>query len=496
MFAREPAHGGGWFYGKRVSPLMLTLVVVLLGVLVCSALPTRASALCAIKNPNCGWSDPKPLPRPPPPRDNAVFRWSIAQVQADGNGDVVEVNFDRTDESDTSPVTLNGCGSTAANGLQSYTWTFSDETIAPITSANCSVVWRRHLSHEFRTVDVTLTITPKTGSRFSVTHTIRYRDRVIASLGDSAASGEGAPDNPTTGAFVASRDCDRSGWAASAQAALQIQRALPDTTVHFWHLACSGATIAEEGVPFVKYRLDAGGLLNPYNSHHHNVKPPLKPQVDRLSDLMGKTGLPVDRLLITAGANDIGWATVLHDCFIVKGIGLLITPVLADFEENACIAVDDGRVRGAVRNLDVHFAKLAARLNDLMRQRRGQLGPDNIYLTQYFDPLDSLRPQPLVCAGEPLAGPYLRNWGVAVIESPLQTDLQKAAVINHWNFIDGIRKAFQGHGVCQWPPAKHWMNALLDAHVQKNPDGTWHANRVGQLHIATIIKEAISPQLS
>ena len=95
------------------------------------------------------------------------------------------------------------------------------------------------MTHTLASVDVTLTVNPAGGGAgLFTTRTVTFRDIVIASLGDSAASGQGASEIIGHGkpAFVASQACDRSGVAASAQAAWRIQNNLPNTTVHFWHL--------------------------------------------------------------------------------------------------------------------------------------------------------------------------------------------------------------------------------------------------------------------
>ena len=296
-------------------------------------------------------------------------------------------------------------------------------------------------------------------------------------------------------AFNVSDVCDRSGWAASALAALQLQRSLQDTTLHFWHLACSGATIYTPGGHAFGYNaIDDGGLLNPYTGvHHTQKKPPLEAQLTRLENLMDETGLPVSRLLITAGANDTGWAVVLQQCLIAKIVTAILNPLEATLAEDGCLNGYTVPEHSALMNLPSHFAKLAEAINSLSAQRPGQLSESNVYLTQYFDPLDSLSRQPLVCPGEPLAGQGLRQWGVQAVEKPLQQGVMNAAGTYHWHLIDGIRRAFQGHGVCQ-TSAKRWINSLDDSLFEQSDNyGTWHANRTGQRQIARITLDAIAP---
>jgi hypothetical protein len=464
-----------------VLPVVTITLTAGLGLLVAPV--TAASAdICQ----TCGGGGPPPPP--PPPKNLAEFTFAVQQLQADSNGAAAEVDYDDTSESSVSPVILDACGSTAVNGIAGYAWSFSDGT-PPISTSDCETTWHRPLSSTYHDLNVTLTILPKSGSSFSVTHAEQYRDLVIASLGDSAASGEGAAENQTSPAFDISENCDRSGWAASSQAALRMQQSMPDTTVHFWHLACSGATLAEGANGDVT----EGGLLYPYDGIRRGQTLPA--QVTELGTLMSETKLPVSALLITAGANDTGWANVMETCLFQSVIAGVTDPLAFYFVQDSCINGYAGQVASAVAALPSHFALLNAALVQLMIAYPGQLTPWDIYLTQYWDPVDSLSAQPLVCGGEPLAGQDMRNWAVSAILNPLQADVQNAASTFDWNFIGGIQQAFQGHGVCQ-AASNRWINSVLDSVAEQGDfNGSWHANRTGQLQIASIIYNAISPNL-
>jgi hypothetical protein len=471
-----------------------------------------ASAACKINVP-CGFSPPKPpvVPKPTNPNVDAIrFAWSQPQLTGDGNGGVAEINYDVNAEASTVPVRLNACGSTATTQITSYRFSFDDGS-APIASTNCTVIWSRRTSPTFRSVNVTITVYKSDGSSFSTTRVIRYRDLVIASLGDSAASGEGTQDN----GYAASPNCDRSGLAATALAALQVQRDVGSATVvHFWHLACSGATISAAGTgPFVDRKSDpndpypSGGLLDPYSGARHMQKggasPPLPPQMDRLQTLIGQSQLPVARLLIQAGANDGGWATVLKDCLTVGGeawltLGPLTGDLVANSNENACLTGWTPPVNTAMSNLwgpqNSHFNALHNRVIKLMADKPGMLEPQNIFLTQYYDPLDSLSNQPVLCAAEPFAELVLRQWGVNRVEKRLQADVSAAATAYKWGFIGGVQKAFQGHGVCH--TNSRWVNSWYDSEfVYKHENGTWHPNADGQHAMGNIIYTAIKPGL-
>jgi hypothetical protein len=440
-------------------------------VLSCAVAATITAAVAAAATPAHAATD-------------AAFSWQLAQLSTDRAGAVAETNYDLAPEHNWSPVLLNAC-TPVEDGIpiRSYSWSFSDGDPS-ITTTSCLATWHRPLSEAYTSTQVTLVATPVVGQPASVTHTIRYRDRVIASLGDSAASGEGAPQKGSA-ALWAARYCGRSGWAASAQAALQIQRLLQDTTVHFWHLACAGATItAADSRPWWDQDhnepLYFGGMLDPYNgTYGDQTHLPIPAQIDRLQQLQQQTGLTVDRLLITLGANDTHWATVAEDC-----LNPLHEPT--PHQQQVCLQGYAPRVDQSVALLPSHFDALAQAL----ARNPGWQG--RVWINEYFDPLDSLSgPQTPFCGGEVFASQYLRNWAIAHVENPLQDDVQKAASRYGWHFVGGIQHAFQGHGVCWLDPNRRWINSATDSLVaQGDVDGTWHANKTGQLHIADIMMQA------
>jgi hypothetical protein len=414
----------------------------------------------------------------------AIFSWQLAALHTDNTGAVAETNYDLTSESESpkSSVVLYACANGSPLTIRLYHWTFSNGDPA-ITTRTCVTTWSRPLSAAYTTTDVTLTVFPFSGRPRTATHTIRYRDRVIASLGDSAASGEGAPQNGSPALWTA-RYCGRSGWAAGAQAALQVQRSLPDTTVHFWHLACAGASItAADSSPWWTKSdngpLYFGGLLDSFHGTYGDQKDPppplLPPQITRLRQLQQQTGLVADRLLLTVGANDTHWSTVTEDC---------VDPAhrLTPHQQQVCLAGYASRVDHSVGLLPAHFNALARAL------ARDAEWHGRVVINEYFDPLDSLSPQVQVCGGEVFASQYLRNWAITHVENPLQEDVHNAAARYGWHLVDGIRQAFQGHGVCWIDVNRRWVNSFSDSLVaQRDLDGTWHADRTGQSQMAGIM---------
>jgi hypothetical protein len=212
---------------------------------------------------------------------------------------------------------------------------------------------------------------------------------------------------------------DRAKHLWRIRAALRVQEELgSDTTVHFWFLACSGASITAADVDsfWGTDPADLGGMLDNYNGAKQQET--LSPQVDRLRELIQQSALAVDALLMTTGANDTHWATVAQGCLPMNAPG----DPLGELNQFACLNSYKGPVVTAFALLPDHFNKLGEALNGLVRS-------DHVFLTEYFNPVDSLAnpSQAGPCLGEVLASSYLRRWAIDNFENPLQDAVQNAA---------------------------------------------------------------------
>ena len=230
---------------------------------------------------------------------------------------------------------------------------------------------------------------------------------------------------------------------------------------------------------------DWGGMLSPYSGAKNPNPPapplpPLTPQVNRLTQLRTQSGLPISTLLMTIGANDTGWSIVAENC--LKTSLAALAGVSADIAEGICLATFQGKVGDSVATLPKHFADLGSALKAVVPANR-------VYLTDYFDPEDSIIGPSPSCPGEVVASYTLRQWAITYVENPLQRDVQAAAGANGWHYLTGIRQAFQGHGVCNpdTSPTGRWVDSILDSQIGQNDiNGTWHANTYGQNQIAAI----------
>ena len=134
--------------------------------------------------------------------------------------------------------------------------------------------------------------------------------------------------------------------------------------MHLWHLACSGASItADDSAAWGSDRAALGGLLDPfYGSPVGGVRgPALTPQVTRLQQLINSSGLTVDRLLLTIGANDVRWANVAVQCMPLGAqLPTLLFPI-PYAQQDACLDQYKPLVAAAISHLPSHFAKLPHR---------------------------------------------------------------------------------------------------------------------------------------
>jgi hypothetical protein len=488
----------------------------------------------------------------------ARFGAAALGLTARADGDVIE-------PSGTDPVLTQSVGKLSFNGCDSPTgdprnrawrivnwyWRVVDGETTQFyggDAGSCQIYLDRPLTASWGTWTVTLTVRRSDG-RLSEpeTHIVRYRDLVIASLGDSAASGEGVPDVSTSNCSVlefelgrchdkprwAAGDgaqCDRSGWAASAQGALRAQKNLTSgrrdpgtgslidslTSVTFWHLACSGASIADpspaefSGSGMTDSQIAAaaygnGGLLTPYHGENQlpgtpcnpyktppittGCTPALHPQVDQLKTLIASSGRQPDVLLITAGANDTKWSDFVKLCYPLP-LGVSDTTCLSDaytgpvLRRLHCYLMPDSFCAGygGLPESPDRFGQLALAL------RAMSINPSSVFLTEYWDATRDDRsgflggPYAWWCPNDILApGSFARRWGHENVVVPLNAKIDQAAAANGWNLIP-IAKIFDGHGLCS---TDTWIVSPTESIRHENStNGSWHANQNGQNAIA------------
>jgi lysophospholipase L1-like esterase len=275
----------------------------------------------------------------------------------------------------------------------------------------------------------------------------------IVAVGDSYASGEGAP-----GPAWIDSSCHRSPIAGPQDAAARLN-VFPQSFMSF---ACSGATTSS--------------LLGPNG------------QFNRLP--VG----PIDALTISIGGNDIGFAEVVKTCVSTP-------PNLM-----GCDALD-ASVSNALADLPAAllrvFAAVPARVS-------------NVFVTQYPDPttgaggaLCGTIESPAFHGLEGISAAEAA-WASSRIVDRLNATLRAAVDAANdrlpephpvFHFVNGISFRFFRHGYCTglgspapwaWPNPRFIATPVDSLTRQGDPNGTMHPNDLGQQAIGEVLAAAMS----
>ncbi len=376
------------------------------------------------------------------------------------------------DASEVSMVDDRG----APRPIDTFGWTVSGEGIDPIevtAGSSQAVVELAEGSY-----DVTLEV--RSGAAVeALTQPIDVSDILIVSIGDSYGAGEGNPEVPGDppqwaddgSPQVTQQEIDhdfahRSGLAGPAQAALEIERSDPRTSVTFVFLAVSGASIDEGIVGEGEQRVGGDGSTGR-----------LRPQIDELIDLMGcgsdgssSCHRRIDALLVSTGGNDIGFAFTLGSLIALDPV-LVVNPIYENLLDNL---ISD--VANAIEELPVTFEHLAQALEDV--------AIEEIYLTAYPGSATYANGgRILTCdeaGGDLLPGLEVDSYELDLVGetllAPLNDTLRTIAQEQSWRFVDGHLAEFAGHGYCGSDPYDGGMfvgNPFPEPVPASTPDARW-----------------------
>lgn len=332
--------------------------------------------------------------------------------------------------------------------IEKYEWTFAGEEEVKLDAGESS---QAVVSLPEGRFEVTLEIRGG-GQLRTLDGVIEVSDILIVSIGDSFASGEGNPDTPGDPALWADDGmaagslqelahdlAHRSTLAGPVQAALEIERSDPHTSVTFVFLAASGASL-EEGI------MGAGREAVASDGQRRS----LRPQLDQLSELAGCTEQgcqrTVDSLLISAGGNDIGFSFTLGSLILLDP-ALVVNPIYGNLLNNL---VSD--VESEISDLPSAFTDLVAAVE--------RLDPAAVYLTAYPDPSRvSGGGRLLACesiGGDLVPGLEIDRDELEIVRErilkPLNDTLESIADAEDWVFVDAHIETFAGHGYCGTDP--------------------------------------------
>jgi len=271
------------------------------------------------------------------------------------------------------------------------------------------------------------------------------RPLVIASVGDSVASGEGNPAGRGSSRHAwLSEQCHRSRVAGPALAVAGL-RARRDVGVDFLAVACSGASIPH-------------GLLGT----HRGIEPGdrLAPQLEEVEAFA--RGRRIDALLMSVGANDIGFGRIVRLC----------AARLADRLRSCRRGAAGEAFRRGRAALPARLAALAARLG------RMGMDPGRVFVSEYFDPTgggDGRYCRRIL--GATVAAGDLR-WARSEVLATLNAALRTAARRYGWRYVGGVAAQFRTHGYCA---GERWIMRLHESVLlQGDVFGALHLNAAGQ----------------
>jgi hypothetical protein len=317
--------------------------------------------------------------------------------------------------------------------------------------------------------DVTLTASNGALSSTS-SRRIPVEDLLIVSIGDSYASGEGNPErnrrvihyiptyqipyavletqwaddgagqpafgSPSSGSVEARhRRAHRTTLAASAQAALDIERADPGTSVTFVSVAASGAT-------------GRIGVYGPYSGVSYEpaiAGGVLPPQLSEVRDLVGARR--IEALTVSLGGNDAGFSRVVES-------------LLRDKDRSQVKQAISSGSWGSLGFDSVRLAGLDGlpAMYDAVQATIDLLGLDvmNVFITEYPDLTSELDGGDLVWCEEVLESiaPTKEidadefRWVFNNFLVPLNQAIKTWAQLNQWQYVDGISEPSAAHGVC------------------------------------------------
>ncbi len=437
-----------------------------------------------------------PVPASPQPvildtTAHAVFNWSVPN-RYNASWAAYDPATSRYNTSFVNPTSwslnLNACASTSAHAITGYRYTVAQVGTGwsrSLATTACRLNLNNVLPAQGSYL-VTLTLTTRgafNGVSSPSTQSVRIRDILIVSMGDSLASGEGNPDVPgrytytvnwrlqvTRHTIVPARwkdqRCHRSANSGPARAARAIEYADPHTSVTFVSVACSGAEI--------KNLVDV-----PYQGSEPVGSSKLPPQSRVVAYLVGphspRGGRPIDALLVSAGINDLKFSDIIEGC---------ATNVVAPWNDSAT-CVTDGGIADQVSELRRSYGLLGLVLALGLPNAKG------IYLNDY---------PARVFQGGGCGVLGVKGIGISTHEGAVMTrwgERMNAAIATaarsyaryHWHLVGGLEQRFTGHAYCS---ARSWFNTFEKSMTtQGNNKGTAHPNLIGHAAYAAMIRSAI-----
>jgi hypothetical protein len=322
--------------------------------------------------------------------------------------------------------------------------------------------------------------------RSDVQEFLMPRPMTIALLGDSYASGEGAPNRPllrnletANGALDKGPGmwddtlCHRSKHGGLRQGIRTLIAEMTTFEFDYVNVTCSGATIGD-GLITNQFLDDDGLPMDPGNRKPGGSKPA---QIRQVLDWLETKKYPVlDALVMSIGGNDVGFDWVVTTC---------LAAILGD-----CADEIKKVVRQALADLPASYASLNASFIAEFQKRRKAIG--RVFITEYPDPTNGADGKscslgltrgtgnPFDCWGPLEAGISASDFSFLRTEvlAGLNSAVAAAAKAHGWDLVGGIAERSTTRGLCNCNSG--YFNTLGQSdHVQGDLYGSVHPNAAG-----------------
>lgn len=397
-------------------------------------------------------------------------------------------------------ITLDGCASTSKYAVTGYTFTIAQIGTAwtqTQTTPTCKLVLQSLPARGSYRASLTMrTRGAVDGVSSPVTRTTAVKDYLIVSMGDSLASGEGNPDVPGSYSYSVDIDyddwpeisvqtnkaatwkderCHRSAKSGPSLAAKAFEDASPYTSVTFVSVACSGAEVRHLISDSYAGQVPVGSTTEP-------------PQIQAVAQLVGPRAAngprPIDALLVSAGINNLGFASIINRCATNNNFSSSHT---------GCVYADNLQTK--IDDLTRQYAYLALSLAVGLPNTR------EVYLSNY--PAQVFRGGGCGALGGSPGGVHVPGLGIDTDEvakmntagSALNSSIATAASTfrsdpYQWNRIPDLTAPFRLHAYCD---SDSWFNTLEhSAKTQGDINGTAHPNAAGHARYASILRSTIT----
>ncbi len=334
----------------------------------------------------------------------------------------------------------------------------------------------------------------------------------VFTIGDSYASGEGAPDSDgvfddngsvqnsqfedwdtrfggspaNPGLNQDSTRCHRSGHTStSAVAVAALQNAFADLDVDWQSVACSGAAIVASGHLDGSTPANKGGILRGYDGVDNlskrgigsdKLSPTVYPsQIGQLNTIIASRPAgprrAIDALVMDLGGNDVGFGDIIADC-------TNIFPFKSDCDTDTAVAafVTGGLNKLSPTSGNGLYDRLNASLHDNPLSGTGDPAlhttPQATFLTAAPNPL--LPATGSFCDRTPKGGPEENvtaaesAWVTSHVADQLNAAMQRESTQHDWTFVDDYLGDFVGHAICT-PSPNNLVNTNLQSAAPRGP---------------------------